>query len=152
MSLWRGTSPGRLSPPNGDPGSTQILSWHYGAQSQTISQLTSSGTTPISRSPQFSPSGFTNHIRSGSVQIPHHILTTQMELWDFIKSSTLYLSVHMELSLCLSFYLRCNLGGYMVGTNARFPLEIVVALAPQSHRRTPWKCTPYHMSTYSTHC
>jgi hypothetical protein len=81
------------------------------------------------KSPQFSPFGFTNHMRTGSVRILHHILTTRMEPWDFIKSSTLYLSVHMELSLRLSFYLRCSLGGYTVGTNMRFPPEIVVALA-----------------------
>jgi hypothetical protein len=36
LILWRGTCPGRLSPPNGDLGSTQILTRHYGAQSQTI--------------------------------------------------------------------------------------------------------------------
>jgi hypothetical protein len=37
---------------NGDPGSTQILTRHYGAQSQTISQLESSRTTATSKSPQ----------------------------------------------------------------------------------------------------
>jgi hypothetical protein len=34
---WRGVCPGWLSPLNGDPGSTQILTRHYGAQSQTVS-------------------------------------------------------------------------------------------------------------------
>jgi hypothetical protein len=63
-----------------------------------------------------------NHLRMGSVQIPHHILTTWMELWDFIKSSVLYLSIQMELSLRLSFYLRCILGGYTVGTTVGFPV------------------------------
>jgi hypothetical protein len=70
------------------------------------------------------------HLRMGSVQIQHHILITQMELWDFIKLSVLYLLVHMELSFRLSFYLRRSLGGYTVGTTAGFPVEIVEALAP----------------------
>jgi hypothetical protein len=67
------------------------------------------------------------------VQILHNILTTRMESWDFIKSSALYLSIYMELSLRLSFYLRCSLGGYTVGTTAGFSVEIVEALGPQSH-------------------
>jgi hypothetical protein len=70
------------------------------------------------------------HLRMGSVQIQHHILITQMELWDFIKLSVLYLLVHMELSFRLSFYLRRSLGGYTVGTTTGFPVEIVEALAP----------------------
>jgi hypothetical protein len=41
----------------------------------------------------------------------------------------------MELSLCLSFYLRCSLGGYMVGTTAGFPVRTVEALAPRFHRQ-----------------
>jgi hypothetical protein len=57
-----------------------------------------------------------------------------MELWDFIKLSILYLSVYMKLSFHLSFYLRHSLGGYMVGTTAGFPVEIVEDLAPQSYR------------------
>jgi hypothetical protein len=68
----------------------------------------------------------------GSVRIPGHILTTRMELWDFIKSSALYLLVHMELSIRLSFYLRRSLGGYTVSTTAGFPVKIVEALALQS--------------------
>jgi hypothetical protein len=60
---------------------------------------------PTSRSPQLSPSGLMKHLRMGSVRIPHHFLTTRMEPWDFIKSSVLYLSVHMKLSLCLSFFI-----------------------------------------------
>jgi hypothetical protein len=39
LILWRGTCPSWLSPSNGEPVSTQILTWHYGAQSQTVSQL-----------------------------------------------------------------------------------------------------------------
>jgi hypothetical protein len=53
-----------------------------------------------------------------------------MELWGFIKSSALYLSVNMELSLRLHFYLRRSLRGYTVGTTTGFPVEIVEALAP----------------------
>jgi hypothetical protein len=56
-----------------------------------------------------------------------------MELWDFIKLSSLYLSIYIELSLRPSFYLKRSLGGYTVGTTAGFPVEIVEALAPQSH-------------------
>jgi hypothetical protein len=52
-----------------------------------------------------------------------------MEPWDFIKSSVLYLLVDIDLSLCLSFYLRCNLRGYTVGSTARFLVKIVEALA-----------------------
>jgi hypothetical protein len=74
-----------------------------------------------------------------------------MEPWDFIKSSVLYLSVHMELSLRLSFYLRRSLGGYTVGTTVRFPVKIVEALALQSHHRIPRKCPQYLMSTCSFH-
>jgi hypothetical protein len=73
----------------------------------------------------------------GSVRILHQILITQMELWNFIKLSVLYLSVHMELSLCLSFYLRRSLGGYSVGTTTGFPVVIMEAyphnLAIESH-------------------
>jgi hypothetical protein len=36
----------------------------------------------------------------------------------------------MEFSLRLSFYLRCSLGGYMVGTTAGFLVKIMEALAP----------------------
>jgi hypothetical protein len=67
------------------------------------------------------------------VRIPHHILITQTKLWDFIKLSALYLSVHMELSLRVSFYLRRSLRGYTLGTTAGFPFKIMEALAPQSY-------------------
>jgi hypothetical protein len=39
----------------------------------------------------------------------------------------------MELSLRLSFYLRCGLEGYTVGTIVGFPVETIEALVPQSH-------------------
>jgi hypothetical protein len=85
------------------------------------------------------------------VLIPHHIMTTLTEPWDFIKSSVLYLLVHMKLSLRLSFYLRHSLRGYLVGTTAGFPAKIVEVLVSQSHRRIPWKCPQYHMNTCSAH-
>jgi hypothetical protein len=66
------------------------------------------------------------------MQILHHILTTWMEPCDFIKSSALYQLVHMDFSLCLSFYLRRSLMGYTVSTTMGFPAKIMEALAPQS--------------------
>jgi hypothetical protein len=106
---------------------------------------------PTSKFPQLSPSRLSKHMRTGSVRILHHILTTQTELWGFIKSSMLYQSVQMELSHHLSFYLRCSLRGYMVGTTTGFPVEIVVPFAPQSLRQIPQKCPWYHMRTCSAH-
>jgi hypothetical protein len=67
LILWRGTCPRWLSPPKGELGSTQILTWHFGAQSQTVSQLMSSGTMPSSKSSQLNPSGFMKHLRMGLV-------------------------------------------------------------------------------------
>jgi hypothetical protein len=101
---------------NGDLDSTQILTQHCGAQSQTISQLMNLGTMPTSKYSQLRPSELTKHLRTGSVQIPYQIMITRTEPWDFIKSSVIYLSVHMELSLRLSFYPRRSCGGYIVGT------------------------------------
>jgi hypothetical protein len=98
---------------------------------------------PTSKSPLLSSSGFMNHLRMGSVRIPHHFLTIRMEPWDIIKSSALYLSVHMELSLCLSFYLRRNIGVYMVATTVGFLVEIMEAFAPHSHNQIPRKCPQY---------
>jgi hypothetical protein len=69
--------------------------------------------------------------------------------WGFIKSSTQTCTVHLKLSLCLSFNLKRILGGYTVGTTTDFPVETMVDLVPRSHRRIPWKCPQYHMSTYS---
>jgi hypothetical protein len=57
-----------------------------------------------------------------------------MEPWDFNKSSALYLSVHMELSLCQSFYHKPSLRGYTQGTKMGFPVEIVEAIV-ESHGR-----------------
>jgi hypothetical protein len=116
---------------NGDLGSTQILTWHYGAQSPIVSRLESSETTPTSESPRLSHFALSKHLRMGLVPTPHHILTTRMEPWGFIKSSTQNKVVHMELSLRLSFYIRCSLRSYTVGTTAGFPIKIVEALAPQ---------------------
>jgi hypothetical protein len=85
---------------------------------------------PSSKSPQLSPSELLKHLRMGLVSIPHHILTIQMEPWGLIKSSVQNQVVHMKLSLCLSFYLRCSLRIYIVGTTMGFLVEIVEALAP----------------------
>jgi hypothetical protein len=68
------------------------------------------------------------------VVMPHHILTTRMEPWGFIRLLAQNKVVLMELSLCLSFYLRCSLGGYTVATTMRFLVEIMETLAPQPHR------------------
>jgi hypothetical protein len=38
LVLWRGTCPSWLSLMNSGLGSTQILTWHHGAMSQTVSQ------------------------------------------------------------------------------------------------------------------
>jgi hypothetical protein len=73
---------------NGDPGFTQILTRHYGAQSQTVDQLESPGTTPTSQSPQLNPSGLLQHPRTGSMRMPHNTLTTWMESRGFVKPST----------------------------------------------------------------
>jgi hypothetical protein len=69
--------------------------------------------------------------------MPHHILTSRIEPRVLIKSSELNQAVHMQLSLRLSFYLRCSLGDYMVGTTMGFHFKIMEALAPQSHHRIP---------------
>jgi hypothetical protein len=37
------------------------------------------------KSSQLSPSRLLKHLRTGSVQMPHHILTTQTELRGYIK-------------------------------------------------------------------
>jgi hypothetical protein len=60
-----------------------------------------------------------------------------MELWDFIKSSAQNKVVHMELSLGLSFQLRCSLGGYTVGTTMGFRVMTMEALAPWPHHQIP---------------
>jgi hypothetical protein len=66
------------------------------------------------------------------VQKPHHILTTWTEPWGYIKvvSATSH-NTYATYPL-LSFYLRCSLEGYTVGTTVGFRVEIVEALAPQS--------------------
>jgi hypothetical protein len=87
---------------NGDPGSTQILTRHHGAKSHTVSQLGNSRTTPTSKSLQFSPFRLSKHLRTGSVCMSHHFLTTRMEPWGFIKSSVQTYIVHTKLKLRLS--------------------------------------------------
>jgi hypothetical protein len=85
LVLWRGTCPSWLSPMNSGPSSTQILTQHYSVQSETISQLETSGTTSTCMSPQLSPFELSQHPRTGSVHMPHHTLTSQMELRAFVK-------------------------------------------------------------------
>jgi hypothetical protein len=116
--LWRGVHPCWLSPPNGDLGSTQILTRQCGAKSQSVSQLTNSGTAPTRKS--------------------RHFLTTRMEPLGFIMLLTQNKAVHMELSFCQSFQLKQSLGGYMMGTTMGFPTRTVEALAPRSRHRMPW--------------
>jgi hypothetical protein len=135
LILWRGACPSWLSLPNGDSGSTQILTQDCGAKSQTISQLTNLGPRPRGKYLLFSPSGSSKHLQKGSTHKPQCILTTQMESWGFIKSSVQNKVVHMEPSLCVSFQLRRSLGGYTVGTTVGFHVETVEALAPRSHHR-----------------
>jgi hypothetical protein len=53
-----------------------------------------------------------------------------MEPWGFIKLSVQAYTLHMKLSLCLSFYLRHSLRGYMVGTTTGFLVKTMEALAP----------------------
>jgi hypothetical protein len=47
----------------------------------------------------------------------------------------------MKLSLRLSFYLRRNLEGYMVGTTSGFPIETVEATSPQGLHGGPHALT-----------
>jgi hypothetical protein len=48
----------------------------------------------------------------------------------------------MSNCFCLSFYLRCSLGGYTVGTTAGFPVEIIEALAPTISPPNPAEVPP----------
>jgi hypothetical protein len=111
LVLWRGTCPGWHSPIKGDLGSTQILTQHCGAQSQTVSQIECSRTTLTSKSTQLSPSGLWKHLRMVSMCILCHIMTTRTKIWGFNKSLAQNQVVQMNLTLCLSFYLRCSLRG-----------------------------------------
>jgi hypothetical protein len=95
LVLWRSTCLSWLSPMNGDPCSTHILTRHYGAQSQIVSQLESLDTTPTSKSTQFNPSESSKHLRTGSMRTSHHILTTRTETRGYIKLSVHNQAVHM---------------------------------------------------------
>jgi hypothetical protein len=63
----------------------------------------------------------------------HHLLTTRMKLWGFIKSSAQNKAVYMELSLRLSFSHKRSLGGYTGRTTVGFQVETMEALAPWPH-------------------
>jgi hypothetical protein len=133
LVLWSNTCPGWLSPVNGDLGSTQILTRHYGAQSQTISQLQSSGTTPTSNSPQLSPCGLSKHLRTGSVRMSHHILTTRMEPCGFMKLSAQTYTLHMKLSLRLSISAQTKPQGLCSGHHHRILKPDHEGLKPHNH-------------------
>jgi hypothetical protein len=105
---------------NGDPGSTQILTWHCGAKSQTVSQFMNLRTAPTRQVLIVQPLHVIETPMDGSVCMPHHLLTTQTEPWGFIKPSAQNKVVHTELSLYLSFHLSCSLEGYAVGTTTGF--------------------------------
>jgi hypothetical protein len=120
LIIWRGACPGWLSPPNDDPGSTQILTQHCGVKSQAVSQLVNLGTVPTSKSPLFSPFESSEHLGTGPACMPCHILTTRIGLWGFIKSSAQTYRVHMELCLHLNFQLMHSLRGYTVHTTTGF--------------------------------
>jgi hypothetical protein len=130
LVLWRGACPGWLSHVNGGPGSTQILTRHYGAKSRTVSKLANSGTVPTKKVPVVHPLRVIKTPADGVGAQPPHLLTTQMGLWGFIKSSAQNKVVHMKLSLRLNFQFTRNLEGYTVGTTARFQVESIDALAP----------------------
>jgi hypothetical protein len=87
LILWSGTCHSWLTALNGDPGATQILTRYFGAQSRIASRLVNLWTMPTGKSSQFSSTGLMKHLRMGLVHSLHHILTTQTELWGFIKSS-----------------------------------------------------------------
>jgi hypothetical protein len=76
--IERHVCPCWLTPAHSD--STQILTQHHDAQSQTISQFSNVETTPTRRVPsQFSPSGLSKHQRTESVRMPHIFLTTRID-------------------------------------------------------------------------
>jgi hypothetical protein len=60
----------------------------------------------------------------------HHIQTTRMEPWGFIKSSAQNKVVYMKLSLRMSFYLRRSLGGYMVVAPTLYIIKFCQARSP----------------------
>jgi hypothetical protein len=69
------------------------------------------------------------HPQTGLVRMPHHFLTTWMELWGFIKLPAQTKAVHMELRLRLSFHLSHSLRGYTVGTTTVFWVATMENLA-----------------------
>jgi hypothetical protein len=58
---------------------------------------------PTNESMQFSRSGLLKHLTTGSVRTPHHFLTTWTESCGFIMSLMQSYTVHMKLTLRLSF-------------------------------------------------
>jgi hypothetical protein len=114
LILWRSACPVWLSPMNDDPGSTHILTRHYGPKSQTISQLMNEETAPTRQEPIVqslrvikTPADGVNAQAAPPSDNPDGTV-------GFIKSSVENIAIHMELTLRLSFQLRCSLEGYMV--------------------------------------
>jgi hypothetical protein len=92
---------------------------HFHTAVPSLRPLASSQTWELhqlGKFPLFSPSGFSKNPRTGLVRMPHHLWTTWMQLWGFIKLSAQNKVVHMVLSLCLSVHLSRNLRAYTVGT------------------------------------
>jgi hypothetical protein len=83
-----------------------------------------------SRSPQFSPSGLSKHLRMGSTLVPHQFLTTQMEPCGFIKSSAKNYTLHMKLSLRLSFLTHTQPRGLHGWFHYRIPSLVHRGLSP----------------------
>jgi hypothetical protein len=131
LNLWRGTCPCWLSLMNGDLGSTRILTRHCGASSRSWEPRR------LGKSLLFSPSGLSKHLWTGSVCMPHHLLTTRAEPWGIIKMAAQNKAVRMKRSLCLSFHLSGSLGGYTVGTTMGFCVATMEDLALWPHHRIP---------------
>jgi hypothetical protein len=105
---------------HGDLGSTQILTRHCGAKSQSDSQLTNSGTASTRQVPVVQPLWFigTPVDRVGVLVAP--LSNNSDGTRGLHKSSVQTTSVHMKLSLYLRFQLSHSLRGYMVGTTTKF--------------------------------
>jgi hypothetical protein len=117
---WRDTCPCWLSPTNGDLESTQILTRHCGAKSQTISQPVNTGTLLIRQVLIVQPL-WVIEAPADSVRAYAASPFDNSDGFEGLhKSSAQTKAVHMELSLSLSFQLSRSLEGYTVGTTMGF--------------------------------
>jgi hypothetical protein len=100
-----------------------------------------------SKSPQFSTSRSSKHLRTGSVHMPHHILTTWMEPRGFIKPLVHNQVVYMKLSLCLSFLPQAQPRGLHSGHHHRIPNQDCGGFSPMisllNHVEVPTVTTEY---------